>query len=140
ITNIQLSNAAIYTVTLSATGMVQGTATSTVYVIAQPAIQDVATATSGASVSFTVLATGGLLSYQWLWQGQTLAGATNSALVFSNAYASASAGYYTVLVTNQLGSATSAPPGLLFTKPTPAGTYQGIFFDDTNLALDSSGI
>lgn len=139
ITAAQLTNSGTYTVSLSITGIVQVTAFATVYIIDTPAIQDVITANNGAGVTFTVLATGGLLAYQWLWQGQPIASGTNSALVFPDAYANASAGYYTVIVTNQLGAATSAPPGLLFTKPTPTGTYQGIFFDDSNLSLDSSG-
>ncbi len=139
ITNAALTNAGNYSVVLSVSNVVQATAASAVYVVDQPVVQDVVASTSGASVTFTAVATGGLLSYQWLWQGQPLAGATNSSLVFPNAYANASAGYYTVIVTNLLGSVTSAPPGVLFTKPAQAGTYQGLFFDPTNTALESSG-
>src|SRR5439155_5639529 len=139
ITNAALTNAGTYVVSLSVSNVVQATPSTTVNVVDRPAVQDVAATTSGAGVTFTVQATGGLLAYQWLWQSQELAGATNSALVFSNAYANASAGYYTVVVTNLLGSVTSAPPGVLFTKPATAGTYQGLFFDPTNTAMESSG-
>jgi len=139
ITDAQLTDGGTYSVILSAAGVVQATASALVFVIDQPVLQDVTAVSSGAGVTFTAIATGGLLSYQWLWQGEPLAGASTSALRFINPYAAASAGYYTVVVSNQLGSVTSAPPGRLFTKPVPTGTYQGIFFDDTDLQPDSTG-
>jgi hypothetical protein len=95
--------------------------------------------TIGASVTFTVNATGGLLSYQWTWQQQAIPGATNSVLTFSDAYNEASAGYYSVIVTNPVGAATYSGLGLLFTKPTPSGAYQGLFFDPEAVTPDSSG-
>jgi hypothetical protein len=139
ITSAALTNAGNYVVSLSVSNIVVATPSAAVYVLDLPAVQDVAATTSGAGITFTAQATGGLLAYQWLWQGQQLAGATNSTLVFTNAYANASAGYYSVAVTNFLGAVTSAPPGVLFTKPAQAGTYQGLFFDPTNTALESSG-
>src|SRR5438093_4821640 len=94
IADSQFTNSGIYTVSLSLTGVVQATASATVYVVDQPIIQSLVPETTGASVTFTVNATGGLLAYQWTWQGQPIPGATGSALVFADAYAQASAGYY----------------------------------------------
>jgi len=138
IANAQLLDAGTYRVSLSLTGVLQATAVSIVYVVDQPAIQSVVSTTTGGNINFTVNATGGLLTYQWTWQGQPIAGATNSALVFSNAYADASAGFYSVNVTNPLGS-TNWSSSFLFTKPTPSGTYQGLFFDTNAVAPESSG-
>jgi hypothetical protein len=139
LTNLQLSDSGVYLATLSITGAVQAAAGAVVYVITQPAIQGVTAVNNGASLAFTVSATGGLLSFQWFWQGQPLNGATNSVLTFPNAYAQASAGHYSVMVTNPVGSAVSSGPGLLFTKPVPAGTYQGLFYDTNNFSADSAG-
>jgi hypothetical protein len=135
----QLTDAGTYTVSLSVTGAVQATARSVVYVVDQPVIESLNPVTTGASVTFTVNATGGLLSYQWTWQGQEIPGATSSVLTFTNAYNDASAGYYSVIVTNSLGVTSYSGLGLLFTKPTPSGTYQGLFFDPEAVTLDSSG-
>jgi hypothetical protein len=132
--------------TFTLTGMVDTNGLQTltnfvVYVLDRPAIQSFVPLSSGGDVTFNVGATGGLLAYQWFWQGQPIPGATGSNLVFLNAYVTASAGYYSVLVTNPVGQASSPAPGLLFTKPAPQGTYQGLFFDPNpgNLMLGSSG-
>src|SRR5262245_48456697 len=126
ISDLQFTNTGTYSVSLSYTGVVQTTAASAVYVVDQPIIESVVPLASGGSISFIATATGGLLSYQWTWQGQPIPGATSSALVFPDAYADASAGFYTVIVTNPLGVTTWSGPSFLFTKPTPSGTYQGI--------------
>lgn len=139
ITDSQLIDAGTYTVSLSLTGSVQATASALVYVIAEPLIESLDTVTRGAAVTFVANATGGLLSYQWSWQGQPIPGATNSTLVFSNAYANASAGFYSLTVTNPLGATNWTGAGLLFTKPTPSGTYQGLFFDTNSVMPESSG-
>src|SRR6266436_777733 len=72
ITDSQITNSGIYTVSLSVTGALQATASSLVYVVAPPAIQGLETITSGATVTLTANATGGLLEYQWSWQGQLI--------------------------------------------------------------------
>jgi len=62
----------------------------------------------GDDVTFTVTATGfGVLSYQWRYNGGSIAGATRSSLGLGNVQLS-NAGSYTVVVTNSLGAATSA--------------------------------
>ena len=60
--------------------------------------------------TFTVVATGNRgepLSYQWQFGGTNIAGATASSLTISN-IAIANEGYYSVVVTNAIGTATSS--------------------------------
>lgn len=142
ILNAQVEDTAKYIVAFTAAfatgGVAQVALTSMVYVVETPAILSVSGQTFGDDVVFQGVATGGLLSYQWLWQGSPLSGATTTALRFTNAFSSANAGYYSLLVTNPVGSVTSSLPGLLFTKPAPSGTYQGLFYGDV-VAPESSG-
>jgi len=74
------------------------------------------------STSFTVVATGYPLNYQWRKDGVDLAGATSatySLLPFAHAN---HAGNYTVVVGNSVGSLTSAPPAVLTVNPAAPGT------------------
>ena len=137
--NATLAQSGAYRASVSYTGAIQGWATSAVYVIAEPEIQNIFLTPNGAGVTFTAEATGGLLAYQWRWQGQDIIGATNSTLRFTDAYAQASAGYYSVVITNLLGVAASSPNAVLFTKIAPSGVYQGIFAMDDGVAPDSAG-
>ena len=60
-------------------------------------------------MTFSVGAVGtGTLLYQWRFNGTDLPGATNATLVLTNVQL-ANAGSYTVVVTDQIGSATSQP-------------------------------
>ncbi len=138
ITGAEVADGGTYRVTLTLTNGTEASASSIVYVVAQPRILRVYSETVGDDMTFSVEATGGLLSYQWMWQSQPLAGATTSAFKLVNAYSTANAGYYTVQVTNIVGSVTSSP-GILFTKPTPSGTYQGLFYDTNGVVPESSG-
>ncbi len=71
----------------------------------QPASQ---TVNAGATVSFTVSATGTApLSYQWMKGGANISGATTATLTLSSV-TTANAGSYTVRVSNSAGSVTSA--------------------------------
>ncbi|MBI5772017.1 MAG: immunoglobulin domain-containing protein, partial [Verrucomicrobia bacterium] len=72
----------------------------------------------GGSVAFSVSASGSApLSYQWKKDGADLTGATSSTLLVSNLQA-ASAGGYTVIVSNSAGSVTSSVAALtVFTDP-----------------------
>ena len=94
---------------------------------AAPAIQSQpqsATVTAGASVSFSVTATGHpTLSYQWYFNGAAISGATSSSYSISSAQAS-NAGSYTVTVTNVIKSVTSNAATLTVsaaTQPTKSG-------------------
>lgn len=84
---------------------------------AQPASR---TVDAGASVSFSVTASGSPApSYQWLKDGATIAGATNSSLTLANVQ-SADAGTFTVVVSNASGSLTSS--AAVLTVNVPVGT------------------
>ncbi len=100
----------------------------------------------GSSVTFTVIAAGtATLGYQWQLNGANLAdgtnadgsvinGSTSTALTINNAQTNNDGGY-AVIVTNSLGSVTSAPPAVLtvLTAPTftgiTAGTNGGFVFN-----------
>ncbi|HRI14795.1 MAG TPA: immunoglobulin domain-containing protein, partial [Verrucomicrobiota bacterium] len=66
----------------------------------------------GQSASFTVEATGYLLSYQWRFNGVGLPGAIGATLYLPYARTN-QVGGYTVVVSGLFGSVTSAPPALL---------------------------
>ncbi|MBK7997503.1 MAG: immunoglobulin domain-containing protein [Verrucomicrobia bacterium] len=66
------------------------------------------TVVEGASVTFSVSAGGTRpLSYQWLYQGDAIAGATNNTLVLGNVQAG-QAGAYSVILSNRVGTTTSS--------------------------------
>ena len=74
--------------------------------------------TAGSNVSFSVVASGTPgPTYQWYFNGTLFGGGTDSSLSFSNAR-NTDAGDYTVVVTNTLGSATSAKATLTVTAST----------------------
>ncbi|HOC55404.1 MAG TPA: immunoglobulin domain-containing protein [Verrucomicrobiota bacterium] len=84
-------------------------------ITSQPVSQAVA---AGATVTFSVGASGAALSYQWKLNGNPIAGATGSACTRSNVQA-AEAGTYTVAVSNAFGSVTS-DPAMLWVNTAPA--------------------
>ena len=61
---------------------------------------------AGATVTFSVEATGTALSYQWMFNGDPILGATATAYIRSNVQ-EADSGVYTVTVANLAGSVTS---------------------------------
>ena len=93
------------------------------------------TVSSGATVTFSVVATGtSPLAYQWRKDGFSLPGATNATLVLANV-SSSDAAAYDVVVTNEYGSATSAvaqltiynaPAAQIFVVPTNGTSGQTI--------------
>jgi uncharacterized repeat protein (TIGR01451 family) len=105
-----------------------------VTVLAPPAITTPPlnlTVTNGSPATFTVAAAGAApLSYQWRFNGADLSGATNATLTISNAQP-VNAGPYTVRITNQVGSVTSAVATLTVLLP-PSFTLQPQ--SQTNLA------
>lgn len=78
----------------------------------------------GSNAMFSVTATGGSLplSYQWRMAGTNLPAATDSSLTFTNAQ-STNAGNFVVVITNTLGSITSAVATLTVIIP-PSITVQ----------------
>jgi hypothetical protein len=73
-----------------------------------------ATVTEGASASFSVVAAGDSLAYQWLKDGSALSGATSTSYAITSA-TTAAAGSYSVVVTNSAGSVTSTAAALTVT-------------------------
>jgi hypothetical protein len=66
--------------------------------------------TAPAPAPFSVTATGSpILVFRWTFNGQPLSGATSSAIVFSPSAVSENGAVLTAIVTNRVGSATSAP-------------------------------
>jgi hypothetical protein len=99
--------------TIAATsGSVSGNATLTVVsppnISMQPTNNTVA---PGGSVTFNVSAAGGDLSYQWLFDGANISGATAPSLTVTNVNAG-TIGVYSVIVSNAAGSITSASANL----------------------------
>jgi sugar lactone lactonase YvrE len=91
------------------------TATAPVITI-QPQSQ---TVTAGTNVQFSVVATGTpVLTYQWLFNGSAISGATSATLTL-NSVQTANAGTYTVVVTNIAGSVTSNQATLTVNAVTP---------------------
>src|ERR1043166_101350 len=93
----------------------------------------------GANVTFSVVASGGGLTYQWRFNNNNLSGATNATYSLSSAQPS-SAGQYSVLVSNISGVLLSDPAYLVMTAPsiTSDPLNQRIHFGD-NVTL-SAGI
>ncbi len=72
---------------------------------------------AGSAAAFTVSATGAApMSYQWFFNGDEVVGATSPTLLIGNAQA-ANAGSYSVVVSNSVGTATSADATLTVNAP-----------------------
>ena len=85
-------------------------------IVTSPASQTVA---AGTTVTFAVGVTGSpTLTYQWRKDGASLSGATNTTLTLANVQAGDSAAY-DVIVTNSVGSATSAAAVLTVNPAAP---------------------
>lgn len=65
------------------------------------------TVTAGTGTTFSVTATGGILTYQWYFNGTAITGATSSEYTIASAQ-TANAGSYYVVVSNFYGSVTSS--------------------------------
>ncbi|PWU21265.1 MAG: hypothetical protein C5B50_02150 [Verrucomicrobia bacterium] len=115
LTNVQSSQAGLYTVLASnIAGIVTG-ATAQLTVLLPPTITSQPTNLTvipGATAAFSVAASGSLpLAYHWQFGNATLAAATTSTLQLSNVQP-AQAGNYRVIVTNVAGAITSVPASL----------------------------
>jgi hypothetical protein len=95
--------------TITATsGSVSGNTTLTVVSPPSIAVQPTNnTVSPNGSVTLSVGATGGGLSYQWQFNGTNITGATGASLTITNVSA-ADVGVYTVIVNNAAGSVTSS--------------------------------
>jgi hypothetical protein len=147
ITNAQAVHAGDYRLAFSnAAGVAQSDiATLTVTPVPATILQQPVsvTATKGAQVSLAAVATGTEpLAYQWLFNGNALAGATSSSILFTNVQF-ADAGVYALVVTNDLASVTSStatltvtpPPGFLWTRKAGGANAD----EGRSMARDSQG-
>ncbi len=97
-------------------------------ILAQPQSQ---TNIINTSVTFTVSAFGGTLSYQWRFNAEDVADATNTSYTIDSV-GTADAGDYDVVITNSFGSVTSTGASLtvleppeITTQPTDLSVFQG---------------
>ena len=109
------------------------------------------TVTNGDIANFTVTATGQApLIYQWFSNsvntaiGTLLTGRTNGTLSYTNVGTNLNARYYTVIITNSLGKATSSPALLtvisqpvIITNPLPATVY---FSSNVSFSVSALGL
>lgn len=95
------------------------------------------TGIAGSRVSFTVTAAGDApLRYQWQLDGSAIAGGTSSVYTINN-LALSHAGSYLVVVTNSIGTVTSAPATL---KVLVAPTLSAAGFSGTNFGFTYSTV
>ena len=99
-------------------------ATGTPRLTTQPAAQSAAL---GGTATFAVTATGNApLTFQWSLDGEEITGATTATLSVTNVQVSR-VGLYSVVVTNSLGSVTSATAPLSLGPPSAAGVLSWDF-------------
>jgi len=126
IASVQTSDAGSYSVAVSNGAGSVTSAVATLTVQTAPVITTPpqnATVTTGSGVTFTVVASGTApLSYQWQKGGTNLAGATTASYSIASAQTTDS-GNYAVVVTNSVGSVTSAVATLIV-QSTPSITAQ----------------
>ena len=120
VNNVQLANAGSYSVVVTnvAGSTTSSIATLTVWAPPAIAVQPASrTNLTGTLASFSVTATGTApLSYQWLFAGVPVSGATASSLTLNNVQLS-DAGNYAVVITNVAGSLTSSAAALTVWAP-----------------------
>ncbi|MBI5767558.1 MAG: immunoglobulin domain-containing protein [Verrucomicrobia bacterium] len=106
-----------------------GGGTTAPSITTQPAAQ---TAGVGGSVTFSVAASGTGNTYQWLLNGNAVAGATNAAYTIA-AVTTASAGSYSVRVTNNGVSTTSNAATLTVTGGATGGGSAGAYLSNLSI-------
>lgn len=115
LTNAQTTNSGDYKVTVTnSAGFVTSNA-ATLTVAAGPAISaqpQSQTVNAGATTTLSVTATGVGLTYQWMFNGTAIAGATSSTLSISNTSATA-AGSYTVVITDSSNNSLTSSAAIL---------------------------
>lgn len=139
--NVQQDDAGAYSVVVINRAGTVTSANATLELNLPPAIQDHpedAAVAEGGTTEFTVTATGtGLLSYQWMFEGANITGATASRLVLSNVQPN-QAGSYTVRVSNAVGSVESNPATLTVLPP-QAPEFSVLSLSDGSLSFSFVG-
>ncbi|MEI6567237.1 MAG: immunoglobulin domain-containing protein, partial [Verrucomicrobiota bacterium] len=137
IANAQVADAAPYSVVLTNAAGSVTSVLATLTVLVPPVITTQplgALLVAGASTNLSVTATGTLpLAYQWQFKSVSIAGATNSSLIFGN-LTLAQSGPYRVIVTNIAGGATSAVATVTVMLPPSISAAPSSVF--TNLGSD----
>ncbi|HWA27416.1 MAG TPA: pectinesterase family protein [Lacunisphaera sp.] len=147
LTGITAADAGSYAVVVTNSAGATTSPAAVLTVVSPPAITTQPVSQSagvGASVSFTVVATGTApLGYQWARDGVAIAGATADTLTLNNVQAADAAGY-TVTVSNAGGSITSATatltvstPPVILTPPASQSVVVGANVDFTVVASGS---
>jgi hypothetical protein len=148
LTSVQPTNAGAYHVVVSnlLNSATSSVATLTVQTAGASILTDPANASfySGEDATLSVVAAGSSpLSYQWYFNGATpVANATNAVLVFTNAQPGSSGSYH-VVVTNGLGSATSAAATLSVTDSAPFVSVAPVDIDvdaGTNVTFTATAV
>jgi hypothetical protein len=120
IASVSATNAGTYDVVITNSVGSITSALATLTVVSGPAITTQPSNTVamvGSNATFTVTASGDPpLTYQWSFNGTNLAGATSNVLTLTNVQLT-NAGTYVVVVTNGIGSVTSAPATLRVIAP-----------------------
>ncbi|MEW6302216.1 MAG: immunoglobulin domain-containing protein [Verrucomicrobiota bacterium] len=136
---VQIADAGDYDVVVSNSAGSVTSAAATLTVLIPPAVTihpQSQTVNAGASVTFTVTATGTApLGYQWRRNSVDLPGATAATLVLNNVQGT-DAGSYNVVVSNSAGSVTSNPAALTVNTPVPPPT---ITTHPVSMAITAAG-
>jgi Leucine-rich repeat (LRR) protein len=120
--DVQPTNAGSYTVVVTNSLASVTSAVAVLTVLAPPSITSPPGSRTNectSTATFTVAAAGmAPLTYQWYFNGSVIANATGTSLAMTNVH-SPQQGNYTVVVTNSVGSVTSAPAALTVVDTTP---------------------
>ena len=126
LTNVSAASAGNYSVVVTNQAGATTSATSALTINATPVAPTIAagpqshTVAPGGSVVFSVAATSTALSYEWRFNGNVIAGATDSTYRIASA-ATANVGSYTVRVFNDGGTSPVSAPATLTVTPGVAG-------------------
>jgi hypothetical protein len=110
LTNVQGTNSGSYTVAATDANGTTLSSPAVLTVLDPPSISVQPTnqiVPQGSNVTITVSAAGSALSFQWMWDGAAIEDATNAVLSLFDIQAT-NQGYYSVLISNGVGSTTSS--------------------------------
>ena len=125
VTTTASSGGGYYVIVTNSVGTAQSN-TATLTVLTTPVITQQptsATVFSTQTVTLTVVATGGNLSYQWYKDGTAISGATSATYTFTAQSSPSNAGTYKVVVSNVAGSVSSSSVTVTV-QPAPTITTQ----------------
>lgn len=140
--NAQPSSQGAYTVVITNIAGARTSSVATLTIVAAPEISAgpaSRTNTAGTDASFTVTATGSApLSYQWLFEGAPITGATTPAYTRQKAI-NTDQGAYSVVVTNAAAAITSPPALLTVSYPVPPSFLSVTQGPGNNVAISMTG-